>query len=412
MCLAAQSAAWIASFQPMPSQSVSSLFVIIKIAERCNLNCSYCYYYADSNSEVYARPTRMSPELLGSVVEFLASSLRQVSIDHLVFVFHGGEPTLARSEPIRDFCRQARAALGPRVRPLRFALQTNGLRIPPAWQKLVFEEQIHVGVSIDGDRETHDAMRVDHRGRGSYDRIRASVAHLRQLADGPGLPPIGVIAVMGDSFRGLETYRHLVDSLGFEHLKFLFPDASRDTVELDRLAQLRLAGQLCEIFDHWLVHDQTRVEVELFDEAVRRNLAARVIPDAPARPSLGLSVLSDGSVRISDDYMAATDWFASQAPFSVERGTLEDWLSQPRVRQILDASASVPTGCRSCRHARACGGGEVAHRYSSDRGFDNPSAYCTVLTLLHDHIHARLEEGLVEADRALSIRPLELRSPA
>lgn len=396
----------------MSIKPINSLFVIIKIAERCNLNCSYCYYYAEGNSEVYARPVRMSPAHLDSVISYLDDGLHRVPVAHLVMVFHGGEPTLARSEPIRDFCQRARAALGPRVRTLRFALQTNGVRIPPAWQRLIVEEQIHVGVSMDGDRETHDATRVDHRGRGSYDRIRASVAQLRQLDSPAGLPPVGVIAVMADSFQGLATYRHLVETLGFEHVKFLFPDASRDTVELDEPAQRRLARDLCEVFDYWLVHHQTRVEVELFDEAVRRNLAARVIADAAPLPSLGLSILSDGSVRISDDYMAASGWFASQASSSVTQGSLDDWLSQPQVREILAASAGVPSACRSCRHARTCAGGEVAHRHSATGGFDHPSAYCTALMLLHDHIHRRLEEGLLHTACADALRALEPRAIA
>lgn len=391
---------------------IRSLFVIIKIAERCNLNCSYCYYYAEGNSEVYSRPTRMSPAMLSSVVDFLATDLQPGAVENLIFVFHGGEPTLARADPVREFCSRAREKLAGSVRHLRFALQTNGLRIPPAWQKLIVDERLHVGVSIDGDRETHDALRVDHRGRGSYDRIRASIAGLRQLAEAADLPPIGVISVMGDAFQGLPTYRHLVETLGFTQVKFLFPDASRDTVTLDDAAQRRLASQLCEIFDHWLVHHQTQIEVELFDQAVRRNLAARFIPDVPMRASLGMSVLSDGAVRISDDYMAAAPWFARQGDHSMVGGSLTQWLGQPQVRELMAASAALPRGCSGCRHARACGGGEVAHRYSRAGGFDNPSAYCTALMALHDHIHSRLEEGLLAVDREVSASPRDLRSPA
>ena len=76
---------------------------------------------------------------------------------------------------------------------------------------------------------------------------------------------------MGEGFEGLAHYRHLVEDLGIRRIKFLFVDNTADSPlakpELEKLSQ-----ELCEVFDHWLLHDRNRVRVTLFDTPVGQPL--------------------------------------------------------------------------------------------------------------------------------------------
>lgn len=378
---------------------INTLFVIMKLVERCNLDCSYCYYYAPQNAEVYQRPAKMSPELLDTLIDYIGRAVQEVEIGEVVFAFHGGEPTLAKPEGVARFCTQASERLAGRGVRIKYAIQTNGVFLPDAWLEVIAEHRIHVGVSLDGDRESHDRHRVDHRGRGSYDRIRANLEKLKPVVASADINLVA-LTVMEPEFKGLDYYRHMVDDLGLTDIKLLFPDHTNDNPPDDREAR-RLAHALCETFDHWLLHDSRKVRVVLFQDAIRNVMMAPVrTHDRASGLMLGCAVLSDGRVRISDDYMAPADWFASQEDHSLHRTPFSAWLHQSAVRQALDASFEIPTGCRACPHANACRGGEIPHRHSNERGFDNPSAHCTTLKIFYDHVARRLQSGMDEVQRA------------
>jgi uncharacterized protein len=394
---------------------IQTLFVVLKLVERCNLACTYCYYYAPGNDDVASRPSLMGEQRLAQVVEYLETAVTQASISNLVIVLHGGEPTLAKPSAVANFLANARAALKSRVGTLRFALQTNGVFLPPAWTELIEREWIEVSISLDGNRETNDAARVDHRGKGSYDRVEASIRLLRGLADAGRIAEFGVISVMGSAFKGLSTYRHLVGALGIRRIKLLFVDHTHDTLKSSRAELQGLGDSLCDIFDHWLLNDSERVEVNLFTETVRRMLAeSRRVQRSNSELTLGIAILSDGTVRIADEYMVASSWYAKQQRHSIMDSRFIDWAGQPMVQSISQATVHPPRACSGCPHIDSCSGGDVPHRYSDTSAFDRSSSYCAALMRLHDHVAARLAECAVQlpaAAAALVTRRLRAAEP-
>jgi uncharacterized protein len=380
---------------------ISTLFVIMKVVERCNLNCSYCYYYMPENADVYSRPVLMAAPTRQALLDYLVQATEDCDIGAIVFAFHGGEPTLAKPDTVRDFCASARAALAGRTGQVKFAIQTNGVHLTEAWLRVIAEEGIHVGVSMDGDKQTHDTWRVDHRGRGSYDRIRANLERLEPVTREAGVN-LATLTVMGPDFQGLAYYRHMVGELGLRDLKLLYTDCTNDNPPPVEQAE-RLGQALCDIFDHWLVHDAARVRIVPFQDAITAVVAAETgkVPVTNGI-TLGCSVLSDGRVQMSDDFMAPATWFAGQHARTVFDSTFADWYASGPVREATDALAQVPTACRACPHAASCRGGEVPHRYSRERGFDNPSAHCVTLKKFYGHVTERLRAGIrqVRPDRA------------
>ena len=56
---------------------------------------------------------------------------------------------------------------------------------------------------------------------------------------------------------------------------------------------------------------------------------------------------------------------------------------------------SLSEQCRSCSLMSICGGGYLPHRYSNERGFDNPSVYCESWKRIFGHIWGRISPTLV-----------------
>lgn len=382
---------------------IDELYVIIKVVERCNLNCSYCYYYTAENAEVYSRASLMSDGTLDDIVSYVRDAVEKQPIGQVIFGFHGGEPTLAKAPRIRAFCKEARQRLEDRTKVF-FVMQTNGVHLSDDWLRLMEEQRMGVGISIDGAQEVHDRYRLDHNGKGSYERVCQTLDRLRPLA-AAGHIRLTALAVMGTDFTGLDFYRHLVDELGIHHLKILFPDRTGDMViPEDELAQL--GRMLCEIFDHWLLHDRGRVNIVLFEFIIRGLMATRFPRRDDEGVVLGLAVLSDGRVRVQDDYMITSDWFWSQKDLRVSSSALDDYVSQPHLRDIVHQSTHEPEACRSCAYAKSCAGGEVAHRYRKGSGFDHRSVYCSALYMLHEHVERRLSLGEAELARRTPERAL------
>ncbi|URX61738.1 radical SAM protein [Luteibacter anthropi] len=379
---------------------INALYVIVKLVERCNLKCSYCYYYTADNAEVYERPALMASGHLDDLLTFVEQARRDTPFPRVVFGFHGGEPTLAKAAHVRRFCLEARRRLEPEL-SVGFSLQTNGVHLSDDWLALLAEQRMGVGISIDGPKDIHDRYRMDHRDRGSHDRVRHTLSRLLPLDEG-GLIHLTALAVMGDDFSGVPSYRHLVEDLGVRRIKLLFVDRTADE-PWSGADQDRLASFLCDTFDYWLTHHRDSVEVIFFETVIRGLLAARHgIRGDRSRITLGFALLSDGRIRIQDDFMVATDWFWSQRDLAIAHATLDDYLGQPHLEALVGSLIEAPAACAGCVYADSCAGGEVAHRYTRARGFENRSVYCQALTAFYRHVDERLlgGEARLREDRA------------
>src|ERR1700744_954695 len=82
--------------------------LVVKVASRCNLNCSYCYVYNAGDTTYLRQPAVMSQETALAVIERAASHYIHHQLESFVFVFHGGEPLLAGKQFIRFFVEEAR----------------------------------------------------------------------------------------------------------------------------------------------------------------------------------------------------------------------------------------------------------------------------------------------------------------
>ncbi|MFJ2994237.1 radical SAM protein [Pandoraea sp. NPDC087047] len=141
--------------------------VILKISERCNIDCKYCYFFNKENQDYLSNPPYMSSETARAFVQFLQSAPNFRGTTFQIDL-HGGEPLMMKRERFEEIVTILKTGLRD-AGAVQFTVQTNALLVDEAWLDLLSRLGVYVGVSIDGPKIYHDENRVDKTGAGTHD---------------------------------------------------------------------------------------------------------------------------------------------------------------------------------------------------------------------------------------------------
>ncbi|BCX41983.1 radical SAM protein [Stenotrophomonas sp. Sm3212] len=368
-------------------QKLQELQVIIKIAERCNLACSYCYYFFMGDESYKDRDPIMKQDKFGEIAEYLREGVIDLGIRNVNVVFHGGEPTLMRPRDFRLLAENLREALAPNCR-LSFGIQTNGYHLNREWEEIFSDFNISVGISLDGPAEYNDRFRVTHKGKGSHAKIVQTIERLHELEREEKINNIGVLSVLGRDLPVQKTFDHFVSDLQFSYIGFLLPDRSHDEPFVEGDSAEAYGDQLIELFQEWLRHQHVSVRevtkvLRYFQSFAESNARAADVFDKGTHVVV---IQSTGEVNCDDSLIPALDWRNSQRRYSVFNSRLRDFVNDPGLVSLDLARSKLPEGCKQCEWVKICGGGALENRFSKARQFDNSSVYCAGLKKYFSHI--------------------------
>lgn len=149
--------------------------VVLQPTSFCNINCQYCYLSEHARS----LPRRIDPGTLEQIFKTLFAS--PFLSEEVLFVWHAGEPLVL---PIDFYEKALQVQQRWNLKQVRItnAIQTNATLITQKWCQFFQAHEIHVGVSLDGPQELHDARRVDRAGRGTFERAMRGIELLHANA--------------------------------------------------------------------------------------------------------------------------------------------------------------------------------------------------------------------------------------
>jgi uncharacterized protein len=354
------------------------------------------------------RPRFMSEETVQAFAGNLAHYVANTKIDGVTVLLHGGEPLLAGEERIIRFCNTVRTALEPLGTSVEFAMQTNGVLLTSRWMSVLSDVGITFGVSLDGDRAANDRHRFDRAGESSHADVERGL-YVIQASPHRHLFR-GFLSVIDLNNDPIETYRYLL-SWEPPRLDFLLPEGTHDTPPPGipggggiARKPTPYADWLIPIFDEWFSHpDQTGIR--LFENLIDVLLGGRSQTDGTGEGSFNLfTIETDGAIEDVDLFKTAYPGASRlnlpfRPPPNVITTRFAELTSWPTVveRHRLNLVEGLCQRCRECPAVEACGGGFVAHRWSSENGFSNPSVYCADLYKLSAHVNRAL---------GITLRPL------
>jgi uncharacterized protein len=373
---------------------MTHLDLIVKVAEVCNIDCSYCYFFNGPDQSFRSHPRYITPPVTGSVARFIGDAAARGEIDSARVILHGGEPLMMGKRRFRAFCDQFRTPDLPI--PVSLSMQTNAILVDEEWIDLLEEFRLSVGVSIDGPPEYHDACRVDRRGRGTHHQTMNGVRLLTAAARAGRIPPVAALCVIDPSRSARTIYRHVVDDLEIGLLDFLLPDGGWDGIDGAYVQEIGdyLAEGLCE----WLADDNPAVDIRLFGDIVRYAL---FWDGKPLASTFIVGVSSDGSIGLDDVYRTVVPHLFEQdnVVLNVQSASLSDYQRIYRDGFLSDVHGAVPVECQSCRWFAHCGGGHGGNRFSAADGFRRQSVYCGALKRVYGDLERYMRKNGVSPDR-------------
>ena len=176
------------------SQKSHPLNVVMNMTWKCNIACDYCY----TNSSPTATG-EMSVEVATKAIQEMLEVPKYSEID---LAFHGGEPFLRFNEMV-EIVEQAKS-LKPSKR-IKYSVQTNATVLNHKHAKFIKENDIQVGVSLDGYGALHDIHRKYVNGKGSFKAVKKGLSYLKEFDI-----RFGVLLTVTSS-----NYNHLADILDY-----------------------------------------------------------------------------------------------------------------------------------------------------------------------------------------------------
>ncbi len=139
--------------------------ICLHVAHGCNMDCEYCFA---GKGEYSGKSGIMDLEVGKRALDFLVEN--SGSRRHLEVDFFGGEPLL-NWDVCKELVKYGRELEKTHNKIFNFTLTTNGVLIDDDVIDFTNREMGNVVLSMDGRRETHDRMRHNKAGDGTYDKI-------------------------------------------------------------------------------------------------------------------------------------------------------------------------------------------------------------------------------------------------
>lgn len=369
-----------------PMMSERKLFVSLKVAEVCNLVCNYCYFFYKGDDSYDDHPAIMPQRMAEQAGRYLGEGARDLGIRTVQIAIHGGEPLMIGKKRFARYCELLHAGVSPHAR-LELGVQTNGTLLDEEWLEILQRHNVRLGISIDGPKHIHDAVRVDKKGRGSHDDV-VRAFRLAQESHRKGrlseAPSASIVIQPTSSAR--EVYEYIVHELGVTRMDFLPQRDHWDNYSPQSLALV--ASYSLELLDCWLREDNPNVNIRSLKHILApflTDLAVDIRSYYLADLTEALTIRSNGDVSPDDALPSLTQEYRNTG-FNILTSTLTQFTSHGLWDGIRQTVTKPPKACAECEWVGVCGGGDLVTRFSKARGFDNPTIYCSRNKLLYERM--------------------------
>jgi uncharacterized protein len=350
---------------------------VLKVHGRCDLACDHCYVYEHADQTWRAKPAKLGQATTSKMADRLAEHAVAHRLAKVQLVLHGGEPLLLGESGLHRVIETLRTRLEPETL-VELRIHTNGVRLDERLCELFVEQQVMVGVSLDGDQRANDRHRNFANGRSSYDLARRALALLRR----PQYRAVyaGILCTVDIANDPITVYEALAAEEP-PRLDLLLPHANWENPPPRQAGAAPYAAWLGRIYRRWN-SDGRPFEIRLFDSILSAARGGPTWSEAVGLDPVSFLVVDTDGAWEQTDSLKTSYAGAPATGMTVFSHSVDQVVEHAGFAASRGGLANLCTQCRNCPVVHICGGGLYAHRYRTSNGFDNPSVYCADLMSL------------------------------
>ena len=364
--------------------------LVVKVASRCNLNCTYCYVYNKGDDSYLKQPKIMSSSTVKILLKRVHEHCIKNSISKFLIVFHGGEPMLTGMNFYIDFLRQNDVLFKDTEIKIEYAMQTNGILLDEKNLKVLKELNIHVGVSLDGNIDSNNNNRIYHNGKGSYNEILDGFIKIKEIF---GKDNANCLCVIDINQNPKDVYMHFKEIQANE-VNLLFPD---NTYETNTMQNGQLFAWLKIVFDLWHNDlDLDKPKIRPFVDFIGLLLGESNYGNEMygKRHNKTLVIETNGNIETVDTLKICKNGFTNTNLNIFENELNEIYSKNELAYKYYYSHFDLCKKCKDCILEDICGGGFLGHRYSKKNEFNNTTIYCEDMAKLICYIQNKIYQDL------------------
>lgn len=354
--------------------------LLFKTVNYCNLACDYCYARRFHEGHT---PTIISNEVVNRAISDyieLAEEGRGTGPDGqwMVFLWHGGEPTLAGIDFYEEVVRTQKCT--KRADYMINSITSNGTLIDDSWIALFRENDFRVSISIDGPQHLHDIHRLSCSGSSCFKSVTQSIDLLQR-----NQIPFGVMCVITEEsvHQAEDIFKFFVE-LGLKKLNFL-PRISSNSW----LPTVEYANFMARVFDLWIEHDDPSIYIRELENIIHELLGGRAeLCEFNGCCGSYLAIDNTGDVYLCDLFIG----YESMKVGNILTDSLKEILDSSETRRKVNSKIDIHHECSDCLYLPICKGGCLYRRTLPRGKYSDKDFYCEYRKAIINHITLGLSE--------------------
>ena len=371
---------------------------IIKIASRCNLNCTYCYEYNLGDMSWKKMSKIISDKTIDLIVDKVIAHCQKYDLDNVVISLHGGEPFLVGEDKFEKILKKFHKLENYNIEP-SISTQTNATLVSDRFIEVIKKYNVQVSVSIDGN-ESHNSSRVFHNNKSSFQPVLNGITKLKnELGNLFG----GVLAVIDIRNNPIEVY-DFFKQLEIKSLDLILPDFSWSNLPI-RPTKLNWATEselndknfietvygrwYAQVWNRWIEDKLNPPQIRFFENIIHNIVQGHGIFEVMSNDPITLvTINTNGGFEAVDTLKSLGNGY-QDLNLDIENNTLEEVMSHKKYQLRQHTENQYSSKCLKCEYLKACWGGYFPHRI--DKGEIRESIYCHDLQYIIEHIQNSIQ---------------------
>ena len=364
-----------------PEYEDGAFSLTFQVTDKCNLACTYCY---QQNKGTRRMKFEDAKELIDKILdrdESIVGYMDPANAPSVILEFIGGEPFLEIElmDQITEYYKNVAYLKNPMwAMNYCISISSNGmLYFEPKVQEYLAKNINHVSLSItlDGNKDLHDACRVTVSGEPTYDKVLAACMDWKSKHECPGSK---ITIAPGNVAYVFDAIKNILD-LGYEEINANVVYEEGWTVEHAKI----FYEQLKKVSDYILDNGYEEEYVSLFEEGFFRPKKETELENWCGGDGHMLAMDPDGDLYPCIRYMKSS---LGEEIEEYKIGTLKEGIGKCQVckdritcLKNIDRRTQSTDECFNCPIAEGCSWC-TAYNYQVN---GTPDSRCTYICVMH-----------------------------